>query len=88
MKKATSQKLSPSNTHARFAPSHGEIATQAEALWRKKGCPYGQDDEIWLEAEWQLLAGGDQRPSFNSDAVMAELDGRFPESAGRATTSL
>jgi hypothetical protein len=34
-----------------LVPSHEEIATRAEALWRERGCPLGYDDELWLEAE-------------------------------------
>jgi hypothetical protein len=34
-----------------WAPSHEEIATRAETLWRERGCPLGSDDELWLEAE-------------------------------------
>src|SRR5580700_5588024 len=46
---------SASSPGAHLPPSHEEIARQAEALWREKGCPHGRDDEIWLEAEQQLL---------------------------------
>jgi hypothetical protein len=35
-------------------PTHEEIAQQAERLWQDRGCPQGQDEEIWLEAENQL----------------------------------
>jgi len=89
MKKTTSNKLSlfPANARSN-TPRHAEIAIHAETLWRFKGCPVACDDEIWLEAERQLLARNDERLSFDSDAVMAELDGQFPGSTGMATTSL
>jgi hypothetical protein len=86
-----------------LAPAHGEIATWADALWRQKGCPQGCDDEIWLEAEQQLLrqqrlerderdenALADSRFGFGrkSDDRMGELDERFRRPTGRETTSL
>jgi hypothetical protein len=87
MKKTAPPKLVPSPALAGLALSHGEIAARAEALWRQKGCPVACDDEIWLEAQRQLLVGDNSPRSFDSDSIMAELDGRFP-SSGRATTSL
>jgi hypothetical protein len=45
------------------------------------------DDAIWLEAERQLRMVGNSAGSFDSDDIMAELEGRFPGS-GRATTAL
>ena len=35
-------------------PSHEAIATHAKEIWLTRGCPEGQDNEIWLEAELQL----------------------------------
>ncbi len=87
MKKKVSRKTSPSAPQVRMAPSHGETAARAEALWRQRGCPLACDDEIWLEAERQLSAGDNSPRSFDSDEIMAELEGQFP-GAGRATTSL
>jgi len=86
-----------------LTPSHDEIATRAEALWREKGCPQGCDDELWLEAERQLcrspdlegkergrIALADPRFDFNrkSDDLMEELKERFPGQTGKETTSL
>jgi hypothetical protein len=34
--------------------THKQIEEQAKAIWRQRGCPVGQDDKIWLEAEAQL----------------------------------
>jgi hypothetical protein len=87
MKKTVPAKVLPSPPLVRLAPSHGEIAVRAEALWRHKGCPAGCDNEIWLEAEQQWLMGDNSPRSFDSDSIMAELEGRFPGS-GSATTSL
>jgi len=88
---------------ARVVPSHGEIATKAESIWRRRGCPSACDEEIWLEAERQLsgrpdaaqrkrdrVALADPRFGFNQDPanLMGELDNRFPGPTGRETTSL
>jgi hypothetical protein len=34
--------------------THKQIEERAKAIWRQKGCPVGQDDKNWLEAEAQL----------------------------------
>jgi hypothetical protein len=34
--------------------THEQIAERAKAIWRDKGCPAGQDDANWREAEEQL----------------------------------
>lgn len=105
MKKKTPVCPSPSSaffTGAGLPPSHMEIATRAEALWRDKGCPQGRDDELWLEAERQLC----HRPDFkgerdrialsnlrldfneNSNGLMEGVNELFPEQTGKETTSL
>jgi hypothetical protein len=41
------------------APSsltHEQIAQRARDIWRAKGCPAGQDEQNWREAEMQLRA--------------------------------
>ncbi len=41
------------------APSsttHDQIAARAKAIWQANGCPSGQDEKNWLEAERQLRA--------------------------------
>lgn len=35
-------------------PTHQQIADRAKEIWRKKGCPAGQDEMNWYEAEAQL----------------------------------
>jgi hypothetical protein len=42
------------------ALAHDRIAQRAREIWERRGCPQGQDREIWLEAEAQLTkeAGG------------------------------
>ena len=98
-----SSSSSTSSADAVLVPSHDEIATRAEALWREKECPQGRDDELWLEAERQLccspafvgkerdrIALADPRFDFNhkSDDLMEELNERFPGQTGKETTSL
>ncbi len=34
--------------------THQQIAERASAIWKQKGCPAGQDEKNWLEAEAQL----------------------------------
>jgi hypothetical protein len=41
---------------ARPRPGHPEIARLAAQLWEKRGRPAGHDEEIWLQAEQQLLS--------------------------------
>lgn len=102
--KATILKTVPTScANDALAPSHEEIAVEAEVLWRQKGCPENCDEEIWLEAERQLLhvartyreelddkALSDplSRLDLKSDDVMGELEELFPGQTGRETTSL
>jgi hypothetical protein len=34
--------------------THQQIEERARAIWKQKGCPAGQDEKNWLEAEAQL----------------------------------
>jgi hypothetical protein len=34
--------------------AHDQIANRARAIWEQRGCPQGQDDRIWREAEDEL----------------------------------
>jgi hypothetical protein len=36
-------------------PTHADIARRAAEIWENRGRPEGRDEEIWLEAERQLL---------------------------------
>ncbi|MEI8195744.1 MAG: DUF2934 domain-containing protein [Phycisphaerae bacterium] len=38
------------------ALSHEKIAARAKDIWQKKGCPKGQDQQNWQQAEEQLKA--------------------------------
>lgn len=42
------------NPQSPAKPTHEQIASRAEVLWKAKGSPSGRDEEIWLEAERQL----------------------------------
>ncbi len=42
-------------TTTSIAPIHKEIAERARALWEKQGTPFGCDEEIWLQAEREVL---------------------------------
>ncbi len=36
------------------SPTHEQIEERAKLIWRQNGCPSGQDQENWYEAEAQL----------------------------------
>ncbi len=36
------------------ALTHEQIAERAKSIWMKRGCPNGQDEKNWQEAEKQL----------------------------------
>jgi len=40
--------------HTNPVPTHKQIEDMAKEIWRRKGCPSGQDEKNWLEAEAQL----------------------------------
>ena len=58
MKKTIPQTAAPADV--RQVPLHDETSSRARELWEKYGRPVGRDQEIWLEAERQLL-GVDSR---------------------------
>lgn len=35
-------------------PIHDEVTKRAQEIYMEKGCPQGQDDQIWLQAEIEL----------------------------------
>jgi hypothetical protein len=34
--------------------AHEQVASRAKEIWERRGCPQGEDEKIWLEAEEQL----------------------------------
>jgi hypothetical protein len=36
------------------SPSHQDITNRAKEIYFQKGCPQGQDEQIWLQAEKEL----------------------------------
>jgi len=46
--------MNPSQSTEVAKPTHEQVALRAELLWKAKGTPNGQDEQIWLEAERQL----------------------------------
>lgn len=48
------KKRQPKEKARETRPPFEQIALHAEMLWRQRGCPQGQDKEIWLEAERRL----------------------------------
>jgi len=44
----------PMRTGSRPAITHEQIAERARAIWRQRGCPSGDDEKNWYEAEVQL----------------------------------
>ncbi len=35
-------------------PARERVARRAQEIWERRGCPQGEDEQIWLEAEEQL----------------------------------
>ena len=44
----------PSADRDSAAPSHEQVAERAREIWEHRGCPQGQDLDIWLTAEGEL----------------------------------
>lgn len=59
--------------------SHEAISQRARELWESYGRPEGRDNEIWLEAERQLLGVDPKVESAGEGSVSAE---DFDESTG------
>jgi hypothetical protein len=56
-----------------------EISRRAEELWKQYGCPEGRDEEIWYEAERQLL--GTQTPGTAMDSAASAQPASVPPAA-------
>jgi hypothetical protein len=85
MKKNTAKPTSAKPTTSALRFSHEEISGKAQALWRQKGCPDGQDDLIWLEAEKAL---SHRIPTFDDAGVTSDLDRLFPDPDSSSPTAL
>ena len=46
--------VKPAPTESKPTATHEEIAERAKAIWQQCGCPSGEDERIWYEAEAQL----------------------------------
>jgi len=44
----------PEAAESRLTLTHDQIATRAKTIWERRGCPQGEDDKIWHEAEDEL----------------------------------
>ncbi|MEO7598448.1 MAG: DUF2934 domain-containing protein [Opitutus sp.] len=79
--------------------THDEIAARAHHIWETRGRPSGYDDEIWLEAERQLLGerrtlatsrgastGSSSAVEIDQGALAERLDD-FGEAGSRSATS-
>ena len=93
----------PTLPGARPLPTHRQIAIEAEVILRQRGCPTGDDVQIWLDAERQLhhvpaisrdkwerfaLRNPLSRMDMKSDDVMAELEELFPSPSSQVSTAL
>ena len=38
----------------RPGPTHEQVAQRAQEIWKRHGCPPGEDKENWFEAEAEL----------------------------------
>jgi hypothetical protein len=61
----------PVTPETRTLPLHDAISRQAEKLWKRYGCPEGRDDEIWREAERQVLGTDAEANQQRGGAVPA-----------------
>ena len=44
----------PARAKRPAGPTHEQIAQRAEEIWKRHGCPPGEDMENWFEAEAEL----------------------------------
>lgn len=52
--KRAATSLTSSSSKQKSAVSAEQIAKRAYAIWQAKGCPNGQDQQHWLQAEREL----------------------------------
>ena len=51
---AKAAKVAPTGPVTTPAPTHEQIAQRANDIWRASGCPWGEAEKHWHEAERQL----------------------------------
>lgn len=59
--------------NSEWVVTHEIIADRARELWRSKGCPRGQDEAIWLEAERSLRMAHQIHPAAVSPTNRASI---------------
>ncbi len=57
----------------------GKIAERAYHIWKRKGCPEGQEEQNWLEAEAELMAKGADHPAVAAAQKAATKSGPAPQ---------
>jgi hypothetical protein len=55
-KRGTGTKKTAQSREASQTPelTHEQVAQRAHDIWQASGCPWGQEDRCWFEAEHQL----------------------------------
>lgn len=71
----------------RQRPLHDDISACARRLWESYGQPSGRDEQIWLEAEQQLLGADPQVKSDNEGGAVSAETLREAEVAPRAAAT-
>ena len=51
---AVAEKPSAKQEKKTVNPTFDQIAERAKIIWQERGCPIGQDDKNWYDAEQQL----------------------------------
>jgi hypothetical protein len=67
----SAEKEIPVTPDTRTLPLHDTVAQSAYSLWKKYGEPAGRSNEIWLEAERQLLGADLEVNQQETGAVSA-----------------
>ena len=88
--------MNPTRSHSAEL-TDAEITVRARELWHARGCPSGQDDEIWFEARrlldlertWRSPTSGTTRDGsvkIDDEALAERLDD-FGDPGNRSVTS-
>lgn len=76
---------SPASPDLRTRPLQEDIAACARELWKKYGCPVGRDEQIWLEAERQLLGADPKINRVGGPTSADALNQASPPSTASST---